>query len=522
MSTKLKKVLLVLLAAVLLVGVSQMQRAMNRDRERLGITRVEPLKNAPPVLAFTTVALGGFRGLISNALWMRATDLQDEDKFFEMAQLADWITKLEPTYVQVWLVQAWNMAYNISVKFKDWPDRWRWVKRGFELLRDDGLAYNPNEMLIYRELGWIFQHKMGQNLDDAHMYYKQQWANEMAAVFAKTKPNLDELINPQTDDQKSRAKLLVEKYKLDPAFMKEIDEKYGPLEWRLPESHAIYWGAKGLEAARKNPTKVKKDDLITLRRLIYQSMLMSFQRGTLVENPFAQAFEFIPNLEIIPKVSFAYEQAAEEDKENHDHILRAHRNFLRDAVYFLYEANRLKESEYWYKYLAVKYPDKPVLDDPKSLPATVSFEEYAIKKVQEDVRETDPKRVTSAIIGMIQHAYNELILGQDQRYAGYMLLARKVRDTYQSQIPESRKEPLDLPPFAELVRVARDQMLDVENPRLPYEARAVLRSKLGMEKEPSGPSAPTGGTNAVPRGTGPLAAGTNSVPGTKPITKSLP
>src|SRR5262245_40011364 len=118
MSPKLKKVLLLLLTTALLVGVSQVQRSLNNDRELLGLTRVQPLENAPPVLAFTTVALGGFRGLISNALWIRANDLQDEDKFFEMAQLASWITVLEPHFVQVWIVQAWNMAYNISVKFK--------------------------------------------------------------------------------------------------------------------------------------------------------------------------------------------------------------------------------------------------------------------------------------------------------------------------------------------------------------------------------------------------------------------
>ena len=111
------------LAAVLLVGVSRVQRALNVDRERLGLTRIDPLDNAPPVLAFTTVALGGFRGLIANALWIRANDLQDADKFFEMAQLADWITKLEPHFVMVWVNQAWNMAYNISVKFKDFDDR---------------------------------------------------------------------------------------------------------------------------------------------------------------------------------------------------------------------------------------------------------------------------------------------------------------------------------------------------------------------------------------------------------------
>src|SRR5512133_503657 len=222
MNTRLKKILLLLLAGVLLFGVSRVQSSMNIDRDRLGLTRMEPLENAPPVLAFTTVALGGFRGLISNVLWIRANDLQENDKFFEMAQLADWITKLEPHFVQVWLVQAWNMAYNISVKFKDFSDRWRWVERGIELLRDDGLRYNPNEMLIYRELAWFFQHKMGQNLDDANMYYKQQWANEMASVFGKKKPDLNELIEPQTKDAEQRRKILQEKFKMDPAAMKAV------------------------------------------------------------------------------------------------------------------------------------------------------------------------------------------------------------------------------------------------------------------------------------------------------------
>ncbi len=155
MSWNWKQIGLLGLAAVLLIGVFQVQESMNTERDALGLTRVQPLENAPPVLAFTTVALGGFRGLISNILWIRATDLQDDDKYFEMAQLADWITKLEPHFVQVWLVQAWNMAYNISVKFKDFPDRWRWVERGLELLRDDGLRYNQNETLIYRELGLV-------------------------------------------------------------------------------------------------------------------------------------------------------------------------------------------------------------------------------------------------------------------------------------------------------------------------------------------------------------------------------
>src|SRR5882724_10856612 len=144
MTQKLYKRSLIVVALLLLLGASQFQRLLNVQRSdpTLGLMRVADLgTNAPPVLAFTTVALGSFRGLIANALWIRANDLQNDGKYFEMVQLADWITKLEPTFAQVWVVQGWNMAYNISVKFSDFADRWRWVQRGIELFRDEGLRY---------------------------------------------------------------------------------------------------------------------------------------------------------------------------------------------------------------------------------------------------------------------------------------------------------------------------------------------------------------------------------------------
>jgi hypothetical protein len=501
MTGKLRSILLLLLIGVLLVGAGFVQQSLNRDRDRLGLTRVQPLENAPPVLAFTTVALGGFRGLISNALWMRATDLQDEDKFFEMAQLADWITKLEPHFVHVWLVQAWNMAYNISVKFKEsapgqFPDRWRWVKAGIELLRDQGLEYNRNETLIYRELAWFFQHKIGQNLDDASAYYKQQWANDMAKVFDKKTPNLEELIDPQTADQKERARLLRETYKMDPQFMKEVDERYGPLEWRLPEAHAIYWAALGLKKAAENPTKIKEDDLITLRRVIYQSMLLSFQRGRLVTNPFAKAFEFGPNLDIIPKVNFAYEQAAREDEKNRDHIQKAHRNFLRDAVYFLYMYNRLADAAQWFKYLATKYPDKTLLDNnTNSLPANLTLDKYAVARVQGDVSESGGHDRTEGVIeGLLVNSYRSMVLAEDAAAAGFKLLARQVWMAYQSGMPQERLPAIGLRPFEEIDQEVRRRMLDSKAGEAP-EVRALLRTRLG---EPPETSTPPATTNAPP------------------------
>jgi hypothetical protein len=503
MTGRLKKILLLVFAAGLLAGVSRVQTLLNRERDELGLTRTEALENAPPVLAFTTVALGGFRGLIANALWIRATGLQDEDKYFEMAQLADWITKLEPHFVQVWVVQAWNMAYNISVRFKDFSDRWRWVEGGIELLRDEGIRYNPNEPLIYRELGWFFQHKMGGYSDDAHLYYKQEWANEMARVFGKAKPNFDELINPQTDDARERAKLLREKYKMDPKVMKQIDERYGPLEWRLPEAHAVYWAALGLEKATQNLTKINQGELIQLRRVIYQSMNLSFQRGQLVVNPFAKVFEFSPNLDIIPKVNFAYEEAMQQDAENRDYISKAHRNFLCDAVYFLYLHNRVAESARWYRYLGEEYPEKNLIEGAtNSLPRQISLDEYAVARVQGDVNETAHDRTKSVIEGLLASSYRSLALGEESRAAGFRLLAEKVRTNYQGKI--KGREAISMAPLGEIEREVLGQLLDPESGLSP-EVKAVLRTKLGLPAE-TAPAASPANTPSATTNTPPAAA----------------
>ena len=52
-----RKAILALVLVVSLVAGSWMQSRLNHDRESLGLTRTTIISNAPPVLAFTTVAL---------------------------------------------------------------------------------------------------------------------------------------------------------------------------------------------------------------------------------------------------------------------------------------------------------------------------------------------------------------------------------------------------------------------------------------------------------------------------------
>jgi hypothetical protein len=495
MRGRFKKIVLVTLAAALVAGAGFLQKSLNHDRDTLGLTHVEGLTNAPPVLAFTTVALGGFRGLISNLLWTRANQLQEDDKFFEMAQLSDWITKLEPHFSQVWVHEAWNMAYNISVKFKDYPDRWRWVQNGIELLRDQGLRYNPDDVLIHRELAWFFQHKIGANLDDASMYYKTQWKKEMEEVFGGKHPDFEALIHPRTPDEINRAKILREKYKLDPEFMKQVDEEYGPLEWRLPEAQAIYWAAQGLKRAADNPSKIAPtDDLIVLRRVIYQCMQLSWQRGRVVDNPFSDELEFAPNLEMIPKVNDTYLKmyAEESDPNQKNGILKAHRNFLRQAIYSFYVYNRIADAAKWFKYLGEKYPDKTIIDgDFNSYPRNVTLDQYAVACVQEDINDMSPDRMRATLEGLLITSYMSRITDQDDRADGLQRLALKAWQSYQSKIPAARGDPLRVPPLREIDRDVRSRLLNPTN-GLPAEAQAILRTKLNLPAEK-----PVGTTNQV-------------------------
>ena len=175
----------ILLGVVLLITTGTQLDYINSQRLKLKLIRDEPLENAPPSLAFATIAMGAFRGLVVDILWMRAEKLKDQGQFFDAKQIAEWITTLQPRFAAVWVFHSWNMAYNISVTIPATQpeERWRWVKNGYELLRDKGIPRNPKSIELYQQLAFIFQHKIGGITDDAHKYYKLQLAKAMGPLL---------------------------------------------------------------------------------------------------------------------------------------------------------------------------------------------------------------------------------------------------------------------------------------------------------------------------------------------------
>ena len=474
------KAMLAGVAAVLFCGVAQMQNLLNTDRQQLGFTVLKPLENAPPFLAFTTVALGGFRGLISNFLWIRAGELQDQERYFEMVQLSDWISKLEPHFATVWTHQAWNMAFNISVKCKDFDERWRWVQRGMQLLRE-GLKYNPGEVQIYKELSWFFRFKIGQNLDDAHLFYKYHWAQQMQDILGGH-PDFAVLLDPQTPEDRERVRKLREVYQMDPAIIQEIDTNYGPLDWRLPDAHAIYWAEMGV----RNGTQEDRD---LVRRFAYAIMQQACRRGgalpSWITNVTEENFILWPNLDLVSKVNASYEQTKLE-RTDKKIVQNAQKNFLKEAVVLLYEYNRTREASEWFNYLKANFTNAITGDD-----TNLTVEEYAFKQIQSEIGELDQPKVTSVILGLISQEYLCLIGEDETRAENFRRLAEAIWHSYMSRLPGGPQDPnaqrIALDPLLQLRRYELEQM---EGYLSPQNAN-YLRAKLGFG--PRAPAAPPPG-----------------------------
>ena len=227
---------------------SLLQKQMNRLKAKYELVDDTPLLNAPPVVAFTTLALGGFRGLLADLLFLRLQALQEQKRFFEIVQLGYWIVDLQPRMTAATCFLAWNMAYNISVTFNSHKDRWRWVRRGIELVRDTALRYDPDDPDLYHQLGWIYQHKVGQVLDDANRYYKGQMALQIIEVLGTADLyDWDKLAAaPDTEEQ---LKVVFGRRMLAQSLLAKPDAELAELHERLLGLARLYDTAGQLPAA---------------------------------------------------------------------------------------------------------------------------------------------------------------------------------------------------------------------------------------------------------------------------------
>lgn len=507
-----------LVSIVLLVGIHYTQKQLDGSIKENHLRFTGQIKNAPPLVAFTTVALGSFRGILADFLWLRAASLQDKGNYFEMVQLADWIQKLQPRFAGAASYLAWNMAYNISVTCSNREDRWRWVNEGVKLLRTS-LEYNPEDANLYKELGWIFQHKMGNVLDDAHQLYKNRLAIAMMQVIG-VNPDWEKLAKAPADykaflgkypenednpfwkalkksgietyeklyedfkkestlpqvfltalnnpkmaadlDDYFRVTWLYDKYKLKASVINEINKDYGDLDWRLPESQAIYWATMGL---RMTPSH--KD--ISCERMITQALFAAFKSGqvVMIDTKNYDTIVCMPNLKVVDAVLRVYHEAyLNNDKQSS--FRSAKLNFMKDAIVLLYSYGDFSKAKEYYNKLRKEEPGK----------YRRGFMPFLRKEWSEDIRDAAVKQATSIIGGLVLSSLAYMVRGDMEKAVEHENLAKYLYRSYQKANADV-KERIGLAPF----KTIKAGMIQTALQRFkPLEAQ-ILRAKLEEAKK---------------------------------------
>lgn len=85
-----------------------------------------------------------------------------------------------------------------------------------------------------------------------------------------------------------RKKVLIDEFNMDPQFMYELTRDTGPLDWRHPQAHALYWAALGREKAEDR--SYESDDVYRVMnndRVFLQAMQFLARSGMMSVDPFS-------------------------------------------------------------------------------------------------------------------------------------------------------------------------------------------------------------------------------------------
>ena len=244
-----------------------------------------------------------------------------------------------------------------------------------------------------------------------------------------------------------RAQLLWNDYRMDPAWMLALMEKYQvPIDWRLVWPHGLYWASYGLKVSNDIPIgqidaiNTDRISLACLKAMTTAGRMSYLENPDRPEQPSVDWFgdwryidathqEYLDTIE-------AYSKAADTDFEKN--VYRTgHINFLVLAMQMLFVQGKVSKAEYYYDWVREHY--QPEGDDWKQ-----PMEDYLLQMLNRDGMVSE-EIARSQITAALQMAYVFLAAGDMNAYQGNMRYAQRVYDVYQagSKFARIRLRPLE-------------------------------------------------------------------------------
>ena len=442
---KVKRLMIVLFLVAGLF-VNQKQITSRQEQEDIQIIN----NDLPPTLALTSIALGPLKGMIASALLWRAIDKEDKKEYFESFQLARMITTLQPTYAGVWTYQGFHLAFNIAATHKSREERWPWILRGIELMRDEGMKYNPGNSEIGHEIMRTITNKIDSTESEA-AYFKNQWVMLMLKYFkfgdrqeleillkAETKLNnlkqdpdvaslasialangidiydfvnyppelhyryVNFLLGNQIPAEGSRGQIesalrkifffhrrnIIERdLKLDLQRCISLDKDYGPFDWRSHQATALYWGIE-------NDFDKFKTGGINYTQMAVGLLLSSFYEGKIIYNTDDDSFSRSANMQGLAKIHRFYDDLLAFDPSRKNH--KSHSTFLENAITICYNSNYSDEARQLFEH----YAENNYSGDPD-----LTFEQFILGGMMKTINRGTAKESLAVIESILRNSF---------------------------------------------------------------------------------------------------------------------
>ena len=255
---------------------------------------------------------------------------------------------------------------------------------------------------------------------------------------------------PNKDDWKPllshvRQRVLMDDYFMEPVRMVQQIRKFGPIDYRLPAAHALYWGARGTDVGRMEVNEHNADslDFVNAFRLVMQSVQDLWRHGDVYFNYLdvhehrTAYYQGVPNPYFVPTYGTMLDQIVsssglfEADRRAYRQFSAGYGNFLRDAVRFFYRRGDLRTAQYWYDRLrnwdGHNMNDTTIIDE-----FALSLKDFADKQIYDSMG--SPQVAVSEVYGALQGAFfSGLMVGNVEVFEGQWAYARQAHAYFFSE-----------------------------------------------------------------------------------------
>jgi hypothetical protein len=243
----------------------------------------------------------------------------------------------------------------------------------------------------------------------------------------------------------ARQRVLIEEYNMEPLRMAQQTRKFGPIDWRLPAAHSLYWSARGTDVGLMEVSEHNSDslDFVNAYRIVMQSVQELWRYGELYfnyidvhEDRYAY-YQVVPNPNFVPAYGQMLEEVVENsgrfEQENNAYrpFAAGFENFLRDVIRFYYRRGNYTEAERWFAKLRT-WGGHNINDPDRQLEMTLTLKEFADKQLYDSMG--SPQVAVSEVNAALYSAYIQgLLFGNDEVFRGQWDYARKAHAYFFSE-----------------------------------------------------------------------------------------